>query len=274
MSMDIGGSANASVSADGNASAGASIGGGIGGTLAGALGGSLSAGLGVAGGLAVSAAANLAANVNLSAGLSARFGGPAAVVGTNPPDIYPLYKFMVQFQGLGPMRFQSCGPIKATQGIAPSATPPPAVTHNNAPAAQGSPAAHGTTAANSSPAAHGTTSTATQNISQGGGGGASTRLPSGVWTWTDLTLTRGMAKDGLPLLQWIMGWLKGDRKTRLDLTVILLDLEGIPVMTWHFKKTFPTEWSLPSFSAGPAPGALVIETLKLAYDGSPDLILG
>ena len=273
MSMDIGGSANASVSADGSASAGGSIGGGIGGTLAGALGGSLSAGIGVAGGLALSAAANFAANLNFNAGLSASFGSPAAVVGTNPPDIYPLYKFMVQFQGLGPMRFQSCGQIKATQGMAPNAAPSAPAPNNNAPTAHNTPAAHGATGANSSPAAHGATSSGTQNISQGGGGGASTRLPSGVWTWSDLTLTRGMARDGLPLLQWIMGWLKGDRKSRLDLTVILLDLEGIPVMTWHFKKTFPTEWSLPVFSAGPAPGALVIETLKLAFDGSPDLIL-
>jgi phage tail-like protein len=272
MSMGIGGSASASVGADGSASAGGSIGSGIGGTLAGALGGSLSAGIGMAGGLALSAAANFAANLSFNAGFSASFGAPAATPGTHPPDIYPLYKFMVQFQSLGPMRFQGCGPISATQGIAPNAPPASAGAHNNPTSTSG--AHNSTTPATSGPSTHASTSTTTTNAPQGGQGGATKRLPSGVWTWSDITLTRGMAKDGIPLLTWIMGWLKGDRKRPLDLTVILLDLEGIPAMTWHFKQTFPTQWSLPPFSASsPTGGGLVIESLKLAFDGSPEFIL-
>ena len=268
MSMDIGGSANASVSADGNASAGASIGGGIGSTLAGALGGSLSAGIGIAGGLALSAAANFAANLNFSAGLSASVGASTVTPGTHPPDIYPLFKFIVQIAGLGPVRFQSCGPIKASP--VPAA---PASAAQSAPATQSAPGAHNApSAGNSTPATHAATAASTQHVAQGGAGGASVMLPSGSWKWDDLTLKRGLAKDGTALLTWIMQWVKGNYQTTRSVTVIMLDLEGKPAMTWTFKDTFPKEWSIPSFEAGPPPGALVIETLKLGHQGA-ELIL-
>ena len=266
MSMDIGASANASVGADGSASAGGSIGGGIGGTLAGALGGGLSAGISVAGGLAFSAAANFAANLNFNAGLSASFGASTVTPGTHPPDIYPLFKFIVEIPTMGPVRFQSCGPISVNPvpAAAPAQSPPaaqPAQGTHNAPAG-----------GHNAPATHTATAASTQHITQGGQGGATVMLPSGAWKWDDLTLKRGLARDGTKLLTWIMKWVKGRYQETHSVTVIMLDAEGKPAMTWTFKDCFPKAWSIPPFEAGPPPGALVIETLKLGHQGA-DLIL-
>ena len=259
MSMGIDGSANASVGADGSASAGGSIGGGIGSTLAGALSGSLSAGIGVAGSVALNAAANFAATANFSVALLAGPASPAAAAGTRPPEIYPAFRFKVQFQGLGPMRFQSVGQIHASQ----NKSTPPASAKSPADQSKGPAAAKGPTAP------------PPMSVSQGGQGGASTRLPGIGWSWDELTLKRGVAKDGVPLLMWIMEWWKNPViAIPKDLTVIMLDSEGKPAMTWTFKQTFPTEWTLAEFKSDSLPGGLAFETLKLAWAGTPELILG
>ena len=206
MSIGLGGNANASVGVDGSASAGASVDGGIGGSLAGALGGSLSAGIGLAGSLALSASASLAASASFGAGFSFGSSGPAPVLGARPPDILPNYKFMVQFQSLGPMRFQSISGIVATQTMAAPPTPTPPAGPANSAAHSTGPGARNNTAhpaPAAPPASQGVSAASTTHVGQGGAGGSATRLPRGNWTWTDLTLKRGVAKDGLALTNWI-----------------------------------------------------------------------
>ena len=263
MSMDIGASANASVSADGSASAGASIGGGIGGALAGALGAGLSAGISVAGGLAISAAASFAANLNFSAGLSASFGASAVSPGMRPPDVYPAFKFRVQFRGIAsPMRFQSVGQIHAMQN---KPTPP-------APARP--PAQPATNSGPGHPAPHPAPAAPPTNVAQGGQGGAITRLPGMGWSWDELILKRGVAPDGIELLMWIKSWWTNPQlATRKDLMIFMLDFEGNPAMTWTFNQTFPTEWTLAEYKSDSYPGTLAFETLKLAWAGTPELIV-
>ena len=160
------------------------------------------------------------------------------------------------------MRFQGCGPIKATPLPAPSPTPAPqsgSASHNAPAGGNGTPALHG-----------GTMAASTTHVAQGGAGGSTVMLPPGAWKWDDLTLKRGLAKDGTALMVWILKWMKGNYQDKRGVTVIMLDLEGMPAMTWTFKDTFPKEWSIPAFDAGA--NALAIETLKLGHNGA-DLIL-
>lgn len=243
---------------------GASISGSIASSLGGNLAGSLSAGLSTS----VSAAANAAAAVSvdaggsaaLSAGISAA-GGATSGGAARPPDIWPAFSFIVQIQGMGPLRFQKVGGdtggFAATMHEAPPAAPAPTpTTANGAP----HPATPPRSGANSS------SSGGSVNVQQAGQNGSPTQLPSRNWTVDKIKLTRGMAPDGTALWSWLLKSSKGEYDPR-EVTVIVLDEEGKMAITWVFHKTYPTQWKFPALDATGDKGTLAIEEITLAVQG-------
>jgi phage tail-like protein len=269
-------SANASVGADGSVSAGASGSGsaGLGGALGAAVSGAASLAAGAAAGLAAGAGAGLAAGAStslgasLGAGLTAQASFSAGAngkgPGVRPPDPWLVYRFHVEIQGLGPLRFQSCGPITANMNDA-APTPPPA------PPTSGTPQRGTPTGGSQHPA--GTTPPATtqpsSNVSPANSGANGTRpkLPGTSWTWQPLVLKRGMAKDGTALWAWLYQASQGHYDPR-DVTVTLFDNEGSLGMMWTFKKSYPKSWTIPLLD-GSAAGAnnVVLESLTLNFSG-------
>ncbi|MBI4786712.1 MAG: phage tail protein [Chloroflexi bacterium] len=105
-----------------------------------------------------------------------------------------------------------------------------------------------------------------EHAQQGGRPGPGDQLPPLSWKWSDLSLSRGMAKDGVALWRWVMDTVSKKRLVPHNITVTLLDAEGKPGMVWTFLKAYPKEWTLPTFDA--SEGKLAIETIKFAHQGA------
>lgn len=89
------------------------------------------------------------------------------------------------------------------------------------------------------------------------------RLP-GRYYYSDLTLKKGIARDGAPLWRWVQDAVNGNIQTR-EVTVILLDVAGEPVLRLNFTRAFPVKWSATGLVGGSA--EIAIETLTLAHQG-------
>lgn len=91
------------------------------------------------------------------------------------------------------------------------------------------------------------------------------QLP-GRFKFTNLTLKRGIAKDGDGLWTWVKKTVQGPDIITHNVTVTLYDMTGrAPLQTWTFRDAYPVKWSATALSA--EQNAIAIETLVLAHQG-------
>jgi phage tail-like protein len=102
-------------------------------------------------------------------------------------------------------------------------------------------------------------------IKEGGENRFAHRVPERA-KYANLVLKRGVLLGGSRLAAWCKGILEGDLGTPIvpqDIDVFLLDPEGAPLMSWNFKRAWPTKWSVAPLNADKS--ELAVETLELAY---------
>jgi phage tail-like protein len=94
------------------------------------------------------------------------------------------------------------------------------------------------------------------------------RLP-GRFKFGNLTLKKGIALDGKPLLDWIERVDKAANNGTLEtqsVSVVLYDRAGQSVIrSWDFSGAYPVQWKATALSAEQS--AVAIETLSLAHQG-------
>lgn len=86
------------------------------------------------------------------------------------------------------------------------------------------------------------------------------RLPGRIKS-ANLTLKKGLSRSN-DFLRWLLRVASGSIE-RKDVSVVLYDVTGQPLLRWDFIQAFPFKWSCNAFRADST--ELAIETLELAY---------
>ena len=107
----------------------------------------------------------------------------------------------------------------------------------------------------------------TEVLREGGENRFEYKLPKRT-KYPNLVLKRGLLKQTA-----LVAWFKSAMSTYYsallyefqpaDLTITLLDEQGVAVATWKVVQAYPLKWSISEFRA--SENALVVETLELAY---------
>lgn len=88
------------------------------------------------------------------------------------------------------------------------------------------------------------------------------RLP-GRWKVGNVTLKHGMTVSNA-FLKWCMKSNIGSLQ-RQNITVVLYDTLGQPVVRWHFTNAYPVKWTGPQFTADST--TIAIESIEFAHQG-------
>jgi phage tail-like protein len=88
------------------------------------------------------------------------------------------------------------------------------------------------------------------------------KLP-GLHKFPNITLKRGVIGD-LTFWNWLVAAMNG-QVVRADGTIVLLDEQRNPVMTWKFHRAWPCKWEGPRLNA--KSNEVAIETLELCHEG-------
>jgi len=105
----------------------------------------------------------------------------------------------------------------------------------------------------------------TEDVTEGGENGFTYRLPQSV-QYSPLVLKRGMALQGSSLDVWCRDTINSNfiGIQRKDIVVNLLALDTHqPLMSWSFKKAYPTKFEVSAFNA--MNNEIVITTLQFTY---------
>jgi phage tail-like protein len=102
----------------------------------------------------------------------------------------------------------------------------------------------------------------TQEIEEGGVNDFTHRVPGRIKV-SNITLKRGMTRSN-DFLKWFLTSRPG-AVDRRNISVVLYDLQGQQLATWHFQNAYPIKWVGPSFTADG--NAVAIETVELAHEG-------
>ena len=109
-----------------------------------------------------------------------------------------------------------------------------------------------------------------EEVTSGGENRFRFRLPKGLKS-SNLVLKRGVTQSGSRLVQWCHETLDGGFGEAIrpkDIRLTLLNPDGLPAMTWTFKRAWPVKWSFSELKS--QENALLIETIELAYQtGTP-----
>jgi phage tail-like protein len=79
----------------------------------------------------------------------------------------------------------------------------------------------------------------------------------------NVTLKRGMTVSNA-FLKWCMKTNIGSLQ-RKNVTVVMYDVAGKPVVRWHFNKAYPVKWTGPQFTADST--AMAIESVEFTHEG-------
>ena len=97
-----------------------------------------------------------------------------------------------------------------------------------------------------------------------GGFNTGTHLLPGRVRRGSLTLKRGLARSSA-LLGWYLDVMQGQvAKARRQVSIMLLDESGAPILRWDLQGAYPTKWAGPTLNTGQSDAA--IETLELAFE--------
>lgn len=88
------------------------------------------------------------------------------------------------------------------------------------------------------------------------------KLP-GLKKFSNLVLKRGIIGDAA-FWNWLATAMNG-QVVRADGTVVLLDEQRQPVVTWKFRRGWPCKWTGPDLVANGK--AIAIETLEICHEG-------
>jgi phage tail-like protein len=108
-----------------------------------------------------------------------------------------------------------------------------------------------------------------EEVVEGGQNQYTHKLP-GRMTWPPIVLKSGVTSSDR-LFQWFTrssgdGFAaEGDKLTRNEGAVVLVDAAGEPVRTWEFVDAFPVKWSGPTLAASATDVA--VEELEIAHHG-------
>ncbi len=90
------------------------------------------------------------------------------------------------------------------------------------------------------------------------------RFP-GQLQWTNVTLRRGV-DSGAELWMWRRLVIDGSiDDARADGTIEVVDQDGVPVMTYAFKRGWPCKYSAPGMNAGG--NEILVEEIEIAHEG-------
>ena len=103
---------------------------------------------------------------------------------------------------------------------------------------------------------------------EGGSNDCVHKLP-GRWKVGNITLKRGISRSDL-LWKWCQDAVRAATSGKWDLnpqniSVVLYDAAGQPVLEWKFRNAYPVKWSGPTFKADE--NAIAVEELELAHEG-------
>lgn len=100
-----------------------------------------------------------------------------------------------------------------------------------------------------------------EDIKEGGENRYVHRLPLRP-QFENLVLKRGMV-TGSDLLQWVEDTAQFTFAPK-NVTVILMDAESNPLVSWQFNNAYPVTYQISPFKS--QEGALVLETVEICYD--------
>jgi phage tail-like protein len=104
----------------------------------------------------------------------------------------------------------------------------------------------------------------TQDIKEGGQNTFAHKLPIRV-TAGSATLKHGISTD-FELLKWNLDVLKGDMTSATrQITVVMYNETGLPLMTWTFRNAYPVKWSGPQFKTDN--NTVAIEEIEFVHHG-------
>ncbi|GJL65137.1 MAG: phage tail protein [Nitrospirales bacterium] len=101
----------------------------------------------------------------------------------------------------------------------------------------------------------------TEEFREGGLNEYAHKLPTGA-KYGNLVLKRGLV-TGSEVRDWIRDAVENFQFEPRDVSVILLNQEHEPLVTWNFLGAYPVKWSLSDLKA--QDNALAIESVELAY---------
>jgi phage tail-like protein len=108
-----------------------------------------------------------------------------------------------------------------------------------------------------------------EELKEGGQNQFIHKLP-GRLKWPNVVLKRGVT-DSDNLFEWFTKTSgeqfegQGNKLSRHDGSISLLDAKGAPVRRWNFEAAFPVRWHGPSFAS--ATNAVAVEELEIAHHG-------
>ena len=91
------------------------------------------------------------------------------------------------------------------------------------------------------------------------------QLPTGA-KQKHLTLKRGIAPTGSPLVGWCRRTLEGGLSVQIELKTVgvkLLDEKANPLRGWSFTNAYPVRWEIDTFNS--TKNEVALETIELAY---------
>lgn len=106
------------------------------------------------------------------------------------------------------------------------------------------------------------TSVETESYKEGGENRFVHDIPTGL-KFSTLTLKRGLKLMPSPLTKWCEGVYEDFRFKPLDLIVVLLDANHLPIHRWSVIQAYPIKYEIGEFNAENS--SVVIQTLELKY---------
>jgi phage tail-like protein len=101
----------------------------------------------------------------------------------------------------------------------------------------------------------------TEEIAEGGENRFIQKFPTRT-KYSELVLKRGLLVDS-GIIKWIRACIEDFTIEPREISVILLNEEHQPLLTWHVIGAYPTKWTVSDFNA--SNNAVVIEMLQFFY---------
>ena len=105
-----------------------------------------------------------------------------------------------------------------------------------------------------------------EEVTEGGENRFKYRLPKTA-KFENLVLKRGLIKANGDFANWINNVMQLGQASALEtktMVLILLNNDGLPVMSWQFYNAWPVKWSVSDIE--PSEDSRTVETLELSYN--------
>lgn len=86
----------------------------------------------------------------------------------------------------------------------------------------------------------------------------------GPMEYENIILKRGII-DSQALWDWFWAGAHGFQVEKVNLSIILIDIDGTAVKRWDIQKAFPIKWQGPELKSGG--NEVAVETIEIAHEG-------